>query len=107
MKSLILLPLTLLSCCPTIARADAPQVSLSYQNTTLTLTQCQNRAENSLRASGFSRGLEVSGEFLAGINREYRGVIRCLIDKGIILFLVTGPESDAASNFIDKLEDNF
>lgn len=107
MKFVSLLPLTLLTFLPVIARAEAPQVSISYQDTTLTLKQCQNRAENTLRAAGFTTGFEIEGEFLAGINEDYRGAIRCLTTKGVILFLVSGPESEAASDFIDKLENNF
>lgn len=109
MKLVHLLPIVLGSLLlPTVAQAE-PGLSTSWQSTTLSLSQCLNRAENALRDSGFSANFQIVGESAFGGSRDdaYVASVRCLPDQGIVFFIVSGPISDQAASYRERIAQNF
>ncbi len=92
------------------AAADVPGMSWTWRDSRLSHRQCVDRAESALRDSGFSSDIEVVGtapdNSIFGTAVDYRAAIRCVTEKKIIFFLVTGDGSDSGK-LQRKLVNNF
>ncbi|MEE3719268.1 hypothetical protein V2H45_21220 [Tumidithrix elongata RA019] len=99
---------TLIAMLPTAAYAQqAPGMNWSWQSTNLSQRQCMIRAEDAMRNAGFSRNFSAVGESTFGVRSAYRGAIRCITSKGLVVFMVSGPSSDTSGDYRQGLEDNF
>lgn len=81
------------------ASADSPGMSWTWRDSRMSHRQCVDKAENALRDAGFNDNVEVVGtapdNSIFGTTDDYRAAIRCVTDKRIIFFLVTGNGSDS------------
>jgi len=100
-KILSLVPLALIMLLSTTAKAnaDSPGMSWTWRDSRMSHRQCVSKAEEALKDVGFEDNLEVVGtapdNSIFGTNDDYRAAIRCVTDKRIIFFLVTGNGSDS------------
>ncbi|AFY72949.1 hypothetical protein Syn7502_00817 [Synechococcus sp. PCC 7502] len=81
------------------AAADAPGMSWTWREVRISHRQCLDRADSAIRDAGFNDSVETVGTSpdvsTFGVNDDYRAAIRCISDKGVVLFLVTGNGSDS------------
>lgn len=100
-KIFSLIPLAVIMMLSTTARAsaDTPGMSWTWRDSRLSHNQCVDKAENAIREAGFGNNVEVVGtapdNSIFGTNDDYRAAIRCVTEKKIVLFLVTGDGSDS------------
>ncbi len=79
---------------PAVAtRYSEPQ---RWKNPKLTQEQCLSRAETVLVAMKFEN-IERTDQSRYGTAGEYTGSIRCIIDKQIVFFTVSGPERQSSN----------
>lgn len=97
--SLIPLAVIIMLSSATKAAADSPGMSWTWRDQKMSHKQCVDRADSALRNSGFDSDLEVVGtapdNSIFGTNDDYRAAIRCITEKKIVMFLVTGNGSDS------------
>jgi hypothetical protein len=80
---------------PAVAiRYSEPQ---RWKNPQLTQEGCLTRAETVLVAAGFGK-IERTEQTRYGTLREYTGAIRCILDKQIVMFIVSGPERQTSDD---------
>jgi hypothetical protein len=100
-KIFSLIPLTIVMMFSTTSQAsgDTPGMSWTWRDSRLSHNQCVDKAENAIRESGFGNNVEIVGtapdNSIFGTNDDYRAAIRCVTEKKIVLFLVTGDGSDS------------
>jgi hypothetical protein len=100
-KIFSLIPLAVVMILSTTAKAsaDTPGMSWTWRDSKLSHNQCVDRAENAIKDAGFGNNVEVVGtapdNSIFGTNDDYRAAIRCVTEKKIVLFLVTGDGSDS------------
>ncbi len=108
--SLIPLAIIMMLAATPKASADSPGMSWTWRDSKISHRQCVNKAENALRDAGFNDNVEVVGtapdNSIFGTNDDYRAAIRCVTDKRIVFFLVTGNGSDSGK-LQRRLVDNF
>ena len=68
-----------------------------WKNPQLTQEGCLARAEAVIAAAGFG-DIERTEQSRYGSLREYSASIRCIIDKQIVLFIVSGPQRQTSNN---------
>jgi hypothetical protein len=111
-KLLSLLPITLVMMTVTTAKAlaDAPGMSWTWRESRLSHSQCVAQADAAIRDSGFNNNVEAVGTApdisTFGTNDDYRTAIRCITNKKLVLFLVTGDGSDSGK-LQSRLVNNF
>ncbi len=94
-------------CASGSAWADAPFIWNGWQDTTLDMEQCLNRAEYALRESGFTEEVAITTSSVFGMNGQYRATVRCAPPKEIVFFVVAGPTSGTAKHFLGTIRSNF
>jgi hypothetical protein len=78
------------------------------QQTLLKQAQCLERAEMSLRDSGFYRHFDFDDDSVYGNNdNNYKGLIECVTAESLVYFRVTGSDSRIRSHLLNQLEKNF
>jgi hypothetical protein len=86
----------------------APGLLMNWRDTELTHSQCVNVAKRALSSAGFVDGGVVKnsrGSIIYGFNDGYHGAIRCLQDRNIAMFVVTGESTDQSVVLGDLLTD--
>jgi hypothetical protein len=68
-----------------------------WKNPQLTQEACLTRAEAVIAAAGFT-DIERTDQSRYATLREYTATIRCIIDKQIVLFIVSGPQRQTSNN---------
>jgi hypothetical protein len=92
----------------TITAASAgPSMSTNWTATTLDQTECLRRAERVMRDAGLSRNFEIVGQSVFGQIDAYTAVVRCIGDKGVVMFVVAGPVLDVSKRRMRELFDKF
>ena len=87
---------------------SAPGMLLNWRDTELSHSQCINVAKRSLSAAGFTDGGVVKnsrGSIAYGFNNGYHGAIRCLQDRNVAVFVVTGKSTERSVLLGDRLTD--
>jgi len=87
---------------------SAPGLLLNWRDTDLSNAECIRFAKKSLSAAGFTDGGVVRndrGSIAYGFNGGYHGAIRCLTDRNIAVFVVTGKSSERSVNLGDRVTD--
>lgn len=111
-KLLSLIPLTIVMMVATTSKAsaDSPGMSWTWRDQTQSHRRCVDKADAALRDSGFDNNVEVVGtapdNSIFGTNSDYRAAIRCITEKKLVMFLVTGNGSDS-SRLQKRLVNNF
>ena len=91
------------SCVLATAALAGPAVAIRYsepsrwKNPQLTQQECLSRAEAAITAAGFGE-IERTEQTRYGTLREYTAAIRCIIDKQIVVFIVSGPGRKTAND---------
>jgi hypothetical protein len=95
-----------------IPAAAGPAVAIRYseparlKNSNITQDVCLAQAEAAIAATGFGR-IERTEQTRYGTMREYTAAIRCVIDKAIIVIIVSGPSRQTSDEGAGALSQNF
>jgi hypothetical protein len=89
------------------AALAGPSMSTNWTATTLEQTECLRRAERVMRDAGLSRNFEIVGQSVFGQIDAYTAVVRCIADKGVVMFVVAGPTLDESRRRMRELFDKF
>lgn len=74
----------------TPALAEGPAVSTKWLDLTVSQDVCLGKAESAIKDSGFGN-LERTQQSRYGTVEGYTGAIRCISEKAIVMFVVSGP----------------
>ncbi len=83
-----------------------PSMTTKWNTTTLSLERCKARGEDALRDAKF-KGIKVLQYSVFGERGDYSAMIRCATDKGVVFFVIAGPEVDRANRYVDDVSDGF
>lgn len=92
--------------------AAGPAVATRYtepgrlKDPQITQDACLARAEATLASTGFS-AIERTQQSRYGTKGEYTGTIRCIVDKQIVIFVVSGPSRQISDQGEAALFQNF
>jgi hypothetical protein len=105
------LPLALgMTLFPVATAAQPPSFSWSWQQSSISNSQCVRRASTVLSQAGF-RNIDTVGDnvdtSVYAANGNYTGIIRCITRQRMIVFLVAGPDTSRASGLESRLSDSF
>jgi hypothetical protein len=89
------------------AAQAGPSMSTTWTATTLEQTECLGRAERVMHDAGLSRNFEIVGQSVFGQLDAYTAVVRCIADKGVVMFVVAGPTLDESKRRMRELFDKF
>ncbi len=82
-----------LVCAPAaMAQQSAPSMSTSWRSITIDQAACVARAQSAMQAAGLTQNYETVGESVYGEVPSYTGAIRCVATKGLVYFVVAGPD---------------
>ena len=82
-----------LVCAPAaMAQQSAPSMSTSWRSISLDQAGCIARAQGAMQAAGLTQNYETVGESVYGEVPSYTGAIRCVAAKGLVYFVVAGPD---------------
>ena len=94
--------------CATASSAFAgPSMSTNWQSTTLEQKECVQRAERVMRNAGMSKNFEIVGQSVFGERDAYTAQVRCITDKGVVIFVVAGPKLEEAREHMRAIHDKF
>ena len=88
------------------AAIAGPSMSTKWNTTTMSLERCKARGEDALRDAKF-RAIKVLQYSVFGERGDYSAMIRCATDKGVVFFVVAGPEVERANRYIDEVSEGF
>lgn len=77
------------------AMAEGPAISTKWLDLTVTQDACLSKAEAAIRTAGFDN-LERTQQSRYGTADGYTGAVRCISDKAIVMFVVSGTNRGAA-----------
>ena len=83
-----------------------PSMSTKWSNTTLSLERCKSRAEDALRDAKF-RSVKVLQYSVFAERGDYSAMVRCATEKGVVFFVIAGPEVDRTNRYLDDVSDGF
>jgi hypothetical protein len=85
----------------------APAMTTNWVTVTVPQAECVARAEVLMKEAGLTNNYEVVGQSVFGEQGDYTAQIRCIADKTIALFVVTGPELEGARKYMTAIFDKF
>ncbi len=88
------------------AQSRIPSISSIWDDTRLSQRECNARAEQTMRSSGFTR-IETIGQTTFGDRTDYQVGIRCVTDKGMYYIYGGGPDEPVIRRYIDELKASF
>jgi hypothetical protein len=77
------------------ALAEGPAISTKWLDLTVTQDVCLGKAEAAIKTSGFGN-LERTQQSRYGTVEGYTGAVRCISEKSIVMFVVSGPNRGTA-----------
>jgi len=86
-----------------IARTN---ISTKWSAISITLERCKSRAEDAMRDAGF-RNVQVLQFSVYGERGEYSAMVRCAPEKGVVFFVVAGPQVERVNRYVDNIGDGF
>ncbi len=91
-----------------VVEAAGPAVSSNWLAITIDQNACIKKATDVTHAQSFNSNFEVLGNLsVYGARGDYTSLVRCAADKGIVYFVVAGPQASVASKDVNALRDNF
>ena len=88
-------------------KQTAPALSTNWKATELAQDDCVARAETVAREAGLTTNLEKVGQSIFGESGDYTAWVRCIADKGLVVFVVAGPKLEEARKFLRAMVDAF
>jgi hypothetical protein len=85
----------------------APAMTTNWSSTTLEQKECIARAETVMKNAGLTKNYEVVGQSVFGEEGDYTAQVRCLTEKTIVIFVVVGPDLEAARKHMAAIFDKF
>jgi hypothetical protein len=85
----------------------APSMSTAWRSISLDQAGCVAKAQAAMRAAGLTENYETVGESVYGEVPSYTGAIRCVAAKGIVYFVVAGPDVKLCSQHQRNLVQQF
>jgi len=91
------------------AMAAHPQMTWSGQKTTMEKKMCMQHAESALRKAGFKADfyIDEAHATLYGAQGDYIASVRCFLDVGFVVFIVSGPDGTETGRLHDLLQGEF
>ncbi|MBX3520280.1 MAG: hypothetical protein KF835_09685 [Xanthobacteraceae bacterium] len=89
-----------------LAQSKIPSISSLWDETRLSQRECNSRAEDAMRRTGFTR-IETIGQTTFGDRTDYQVGFRCVADKGIYYIFGGGPDEPVVRRYIDELKSTF
>jgi len=90
------------------AAVAGPSMSASWQETTMTQTECLRHGERAVRDAGFNTRFEIVGQrSIFGERGDYTALVRCGTTKGFVFFVVSGPRVAEASRHQKAISGGF
>ncbi len=86
--------------------AAGPAVATRWQKVTVSQDECLQRAEDTIRRSGFGK-LERTQQSRYGTRDNYTAAIRCITSNGLAIFIVSGPSRGQADQMSGALFENW
>jgi hypothetical protein len=83
-----------------------PSMTTKWNTTNLNLERCKQRAEDALREAGF-RSVKVLQYSVFAERGDYSAMVRCITDKEVVFFVVSGPQVERTSRYVDEIGDGF
>ncbi len=83
-----------------------PAVASRYNEIKMSQEQCLKNAEEALRKTGLAPQ-DRTEQSRYGARGDYTGVIRCIADNGLVVFIGSGPARRIADNLSGALFKNF
>jgi hypothetical protein len=88
--------------------AAGPAVSSNWLAITIDQNACIKKASDVTHAQSFNSNFEVVGNLsVYGARGDYTSLVRCAAEKGVVYFVVAGPQGAVAAKDVNALRDNF
>jgi hypothetical protein len=84
-----------------------PSMSTNFTTTTMEQRECVQRAERVIRGAGLQKNFEIVGQSVFGERDAYTAQIRCITDKGVVIFVIAGPKLEEAREHMRAIFDKF
>lgn len=88
------------------AQSRIPSITSLWDETRLSQRDCNARAEQAMRNTGFTR-IETIGQTTFGDRTDYQVGFRCVEAKGIYYIFGGGPDEPVVRRYIDELKASF
>lgn len=88
------------------SQSQIPSITSLWDETRLSQRDCNARAEEAMRRTGFTR-IETIGQTTFGDRTDYQVGFRCVADKGIYYIFGGGPDEPVVRGYIDELKGAF
>ena len=90
------------------AAAAAPGMSSAWLSIDVSQEQCVQKGTATIRRNGFGSRFEVlANAAIYGERGDYTAMVRCVAEKGIVYFVVAGPDSPASGDHMMALRNGF
>jgi hypothetical protein len=80
-------------------------ITTQWDETKLSQDECLDHAEAAIRKAGF-KPLRHTATTRHGTRGAYTAAVRCLLGKGIVFYIVSGP-SNRTERYLDDIRDRF
>ncbi len=107
-KGVWVLALTAATGMTSSALAAPPSMSSAWLGINLTQDECVRKATIAARRHGFEGRVEVlANAAVYGERGNYTVLVRCAAEKGLVYFVVAGPEGPACNRHMSAIRDSF
>jgi Domain of unknown function (DUF4189) len=89
------------------AEPSSPALTTNWTSTTLGQNECLDRASRIVKEAGLTTNFERVGQSVFGEQGDYTAQVRCISEKGVVVFVIIGPKLDRARVHMKALIDNF
>ena len=89
------------------AVAAGPGMNVGWENWNTDQDACVKRASDKMRSNGFTNIEVVGHRTIYGERGAYTAAIRCVAEKHVAFFAVSGPESKLCGEYNDKIKEGF
>lgn len=92
-----------------VAAGDAgPSMASAWLSITISQNECLQKGAAAMRQQSFNTRFEIVGEAsVFGERGDYTALIRCAASKGMVYFVVAGPQASICSRHMNAMRDNF
>ncbi len=90
------------------ATAAAPSMSSAWLSINVSQEECVRKGTAIVRRSGFERRFEVLANSAIYAERgDYTALVRCAAEKGIVYFVVAGPDGPTCNGHMSAMREGF
>jgi len=91
---------------PAAQATAGPAVAARWQKVTVSQDECLQKAEDTIRRSGFGKLERTQQSRYASLD-DYTAAIRCIVSNGLAIFIVSGPSRGQADQMSGALFENW